>query len=244
MELSVIMPVYNEEKTIKEILRRFGKVDLSPVKSELIIVDDGSTDGTRKKLEKISRKSKELKSFKGLKIIYHQENRGKGAAVRTGLKEATGDYIFVQDADLEYDPRDIPRLLRPVLERKVEVVYGSRLRRWPNLKRDEKSLRFLFHYCGNRFLSLITSIFYGQWLTDMETCYKLFPKKALKGVELGARSFDLEPEITSILLKKGYRILEIPIRTTPRGYEEGKKLRTIKEGSLAFWTLIKYRFFL
>lgn len=240
MKLSIIVPVYNEERTIEEILRRLEKVKLSAVEKEVIIVDDGSTDGTRKKLERSERK---FEKFKRFKITYHAENQGKGAAVRTGLKSATGDYIFIQDADLEYNPQDIPRLLKPIQEGKARVVYGSRLKRWPNLKRDEKRLRFLFHYFGNRFLSLIVSLFYGQWITDMETCYKLFPRKALKGMELKARSFDLEPEITSKLLKKGYRIIEVPIVTEPRGYEAGKKLRAMKEGSMALWTLIKYRFF-
>lgn len=234
MKLSVIVPVYNEKKTIGEILRRLEQVKLD---KEVIVVDDGSIDGTRKKLERLKEK------FKKFKVVYHSQNQGKGAAVRTGLKYVTGDYVVVQDADLEYNPKDIPRLLKPILEGKTKVVYGTRLKRWPNLKRDERTPRFLLHFFGNRFLSLITSLFYGQWITDMETCYKLFPKKALKGIQLKACSFDLEPELTSKLLKRGYRILEVPIVTNPRGYEEGKKLKTIKEGLLALWTLIKYRFF-
>jgi glycosyltransferase involved in cell wall biosynthesis len=237
MKLSIIIPVYNEKKTIKEILRRIMAVKIPGVNKEIIIVDDKSTDGTRKILEKTK------KNHPKFKIIYHSKNQGKGAAVRTGFKYASGDYFLIQDADLEYNPQDIPRLLKPVLEKKARVVYGSRLKRWPNLKKDERKLRFLLHYFGNRFLSLVTSLFYGQWITDMETCYKLFPKKAVRGMQLKARKFDFEPEITSKLLKKGYRILEVPINTEPRGYEEGKKLKTLKDGSIALWTLIKYRFF-
>lgn len=237
MKLSIIIPVYNEKQTIEEILRRLMVVKMMKVEKEIIVVDDKSTDGTREILYKIKKKHPRFK------IIFRSINGGKGVAVRTGLEKATGDYIIIQDADLEYNPRDIPRLLKLVLERKAKVVYGSRLKRWPNLRKDERTPRFLFHYFGNRFLSLITSLFYGQWLTDMETCYKLFPKKAVKGIQLKARSFDFEPEITSKLLKKGYRILEVSIMTEPRGYEEGKKLKTLREGSLALWTLIKYRFF-
>lgn len=237
MKLSIIVPVYNEKKTIEEILRRLVAVKIPEVRGDIIVVDDKSTDGTREILQKIKKKHPRLK------MVFRSRNGGKGAAVRTGLRHATGKYIIIQDADLEYNPQDIPRLLKPIQEGKVAVVYGSRLKRWPNLKRDENKPRFLLHYFGNRFLSLITSLFYGQWITDMETCYKLFPRKALRNVTLKARSFDLEPEITSKLLKKGYRILEVPIVTEPRGYEEGKKLKTIREGSLALWTLIKYRFF-
>lgn len=237
MKLSIIIPVYNEKQTIEEILRRLMVVKMPEVEKEIVIVDDKSTDGTREILYKIKKKHPRFK------IIFRSINGGKGVTVRTGLEKATGDYIIIQDADLEYNPRDIPRLLKLVLERKAKVVYGSRLKRWPNLKRDERKLRFLLHFFGNRFLSFITSLFYGQWITDMETCYKLFPRTALENIQLKAHSFDLEPELTSKLLKNGYRILEVPIVTNPRGYEEGKKLKTIREGSLAFWTLIKYRFF-
>ncbi len=237
MKLSIIIPVFNEKKTIKEILKQVIAIKIPQVVKEIVVVDDKSTDGTREILEKIKKEQTQLR------VICHSQNQGKGAAVRTGMKQAKGDYILIQDADLEYNPQDIPRLLKPILEGKAKVVYGTRLQRWPNLKRDEKRLQFLLHYFGNRFLSLITSLFYGQWLTDMETCYKLFPKKAIQGMQLKARSFEFEPEITSKLLKKGYRIKEIPIVTTPRGYEEGKKLQTLKDGSIALWTLIKYRFF-
>lgn len=237
MKLSIIIPVYNEKKTLKELLRRVKVVKTFRVTRETIVVDDCSTDGTREILRELK------KGRPDLKIIFHRQNQGKGAAVRTGFKHATGDYALIQDADLEYNPQDIPRLLEPIIQGKTEIVYGSRLQRWPNLKRDEKRPRFLLHYFGNRFLSLITSLFYGQWLTDIGTCYKLFPLKLVKKMRFEGQGFDLEPELTSKLLKKGHRILEVPIVSTPRGYEEGKKLNTLRDGLIALKTLIKYRLF-
>ncbi len=234
MKLSIIVPVYNEEKTIVEVLHRLLKEDISPVEKEIIVVDDGSKDKTGEKL-------KQFKD-KGLKIVYHDKNQGKGAAVKTGIKNATGDYIIIQDADLEYHPKFIKLLLEPILQKRAEVVYGTRLDRMPNLKKEESEHLFILHYFGNRFLSLVTSILYGQWLTDMETCYKLFPKKAMQNIRLNARGFELEPEITAKLLKRGYKIKEVPITVVPRGYEEGKKLNTVRDGGKALWSLFKYRF--
>lgn len=231
MKLSIIIPVFNEEKTILQIVEKVKKVDF-PVEREIIIVDDGSTDSTFSKIE--HQKSE-------IKILKHDINRGKGEAVRTGIKNATGDYIVIQDADLEYDPNQIKDLLKPILEKKAEVVYGTRLARFPNLFKEERTARFLLHYFGNRFLSFLTSVLYGQWITDMETCYKLFPKKAVEKMHLRARGFEFEPEITSKLLKADYKIIEIPIETNPRGLDEGKKLNTIKDGTKAFLTLIRYR---
>lgn len=235
MKLSIIIPVYNEEKTILEILERVKRVNF-PVKTEIIVVDDGSTDTTAFRIKNL-----ELR-MKNLKIVRHLKNQGKGAAVKTGIKNATGDYIIIQDADLEYDPNQIKDLLEPVLKKQAKVVYGTRLRRMPNLKGEERTLQFLIHYLGNRFLSLITSALYGQWITDMETCYKLFPKNALNGIKLKARGFEFEPEITAKLSKKGFKIYEVPIFANPRGYDEGKKINTIKDGSKAFFYLFKYRF--
>ncbi len=234
MKLSIIIPVFNEEKTISKVIERVQSLNIAPVTKEIIIIDDGSTDKTAENVKKTN--------LQGIKFLKHRKNMGKGAAVRTGIKRSTGDYIVIQDADLEYDPQDIKRLLDEVLQKRAKVVYGTRLKRFPNFSRDEKRPLFLIHYLGNRFLSLITSILYGQWLTDMETCYKLFPRKAVEGMKLESKRFDFEPEITAKLLKKGYKILEIPITTTPRGYEEGKKLHAIKDGTIALWTLIKYRF--
>lgn len=231
MKLSIVIPVYNEEKTILQIIEKVKKVNF-PVDTEIIIVDDGSTDSTREQLKKI----------KGAKVILHEKNQGKGAAVITGIRKSTGHYIIIQDADLEYDPNQIKDLLQPILEKKAKVVYGTRLKRLPDLSKEERTAQFLIHYFGNRFLSLVTSVLYQQWITDMETCYKLFPKEALDGVKLNARGFEFEPEITAKLLKKGFKILEIPISANPRGYDEGKKINTVKDGIRAFTTLIKYRF--
>jgi len=175
-------------------------------------------------------------------LIKHDSNQGKGAAIRSGLNHATGDYTIIQDADLEYDPADIASLLTPIIEKKTEVVYGTRLRRLPNFKRDERTIRFFIHYIGNKMLSIITSVFYGQWITDMETGYKLIPTKVMKTLKLNSTGFEMEPEITAKLLKKRYRIYEVSISTNPRGYKEGKKLNTVKDGFRALWALIKYRF--
>jgi len=231
MKLSIIVPVYNEEKTILEILKRLEEISIPKVIKEVIVVDDGSTDSTRAK----------LKTVKKIKIIFHKQNKGKGAAVKTGIKEAKGDYIIIQDADLEYDPRSIKNLTAQISS-KNSVIYGTRLNRMPHLDKEEKKHLFILHYFGNRFLSLVTSILYGQWLTDMETCYKLFPKVAVEKMKIKARGFEFEPEITSKLLKLGYKIKEVPIVATPRGYDEGKKLNTVRDGTKALWYLIKYRF--
>ena len=236
MKLSIIVPVFNEEKTIEKILEKLVSLNIDAVQKEIVVVNDASTDTTA---SVISNFKFPISNFKSIK---HKKNLGKGSAISTGIKNSTGDYIIIQDADLEYDPLQMKDLVRPIIEGKAKVVYGTRLNRLPNLKRDEKNPLFLLHYLGNRFLSLITSALYGQWITDMETCYKLFPKKVVLGMKLSAKRFDFEPEITAKLLKKGYKILEVPITTRPRGYDEGKKLNTIKDGSIAFWTLLKYRF--
>lgn len=236
MKLSIIIPVFNEEKTVAEVIKRIDNLKISNVDIETIIVDDGSSD---KSVEKI--KKQIVKSRNKIKFFQHKKNAGKGAAVKTGINKATGDYIIIQDADLEYNPQQIPSLLKNIKDRD-DVIYGTRLNRLPNFKKEESRPRFVMHYFGNRFLSLLTSILYGQWITDMETCYKLFPRSAVKDVNFKSKRFDFEPEITAKLLKKGFKIKEVPIRTTPRGYEEGKKLNTVRDGTIALWSLIKYRF--
>lgn len=236
MKLSIIIPVFNEEKTIDEVLGRVLSLRIAGVTKEVIVVDDGSTDATASEIKNSKSKIKNFKFYR------HKKNLGKGAAVKTGIENSTGDYIVIQDADLEYDPHDLKKLLAYVIEKKSKVVYGTRLKRLPNFSRDERRPLFLIHYLGNRFLSLLTSVLYGQWLTDMETCYKLFPRKAVSGMKLKSKRFDFEPEITSKLLKRRYKILEVPITTNPRGYEEGKKLHAVKDGTIALWTLFKYRF--
>lgn len=226
MKLSVIIPVYNEKDTIKEVLRRVRQVDLGDIEKEIVVVDDGSTDGTREIL------SMEKDSI--TQVILHPQNRGKGAAVRTGLAHVTGDIVVIQDADLEYDPEDFPRMLEPILKGKAEVVYGSRF------TGPHKNMLF-WHYIGNRFLAFVTGILYDTTLTDMETCYKMFKRSVLDGIQLKSNKFDIEPEITAKILKKGIRIYEVPISYAGREYSEGKKI-TWKDGIPALWALIKYRF--
>lgn len=230
MKLSIIIPVYNEEKTIYALIDKVKLLKIPQVEIEIVVVDDGSTDNTVKKI-----------STKGINLIKHKINQGKGAAVKTGINASTGDYVIIQDADLEYDPKQIKVLMEPILSGKAKVVYGTRLNRMPHFNNEERKLRFVIHYFGNRLLSAITSLLYGSWITDMETCYKLFPLKAVKKFNLNAKRFDFEPEITAKLLKSGYKILEVPIITKPRDYSEGKKLRTFHDGSIALYTLIKYR---
>jgi dolichol-phosphate mannosyltransferase len=232
MKLSIIIPVFNEKKTILQVVDKVMKAKIPDFEKEIVIVDDGSTDGTIDELKKING---------DVKIIYHEKNQGKGAAVKTGIKNAKGDYIIIQDADLEYNPEQIKLLTEKIIGDGAKVVYGTRLNRMPHLDKEESEHLFIIHYLGNRFLSLITSLLYGQWITDMETCYKLFPRDAVAEMRLDARGFEFEPEITAKLLKKGYRILEVPISTKPRGYEEGKKLNTVRDGAKALWSLIKYR---
>lgn len=242
-KLSVIIPVYNEEKTVGKLLKKLFSAKLPVEKIEYIIVDDGSIDASVAVISKIlSSHSGKRSASRMTFLIKHKRNMGKGAAVKTALQKAKGDYVIIQDADLEYDPKDIAKLLKPIHNGEAQVVYGTRLKRLPNFKRDERTPRFLLQYVGNKFLSLTTSVLYGYWITDMECCYKLFPRVALKNIELRARSFDFEPEITAKLLKLKYKIVEIPISTNPRGYEEGKKLRPLRDGTQALLTLLKYRF--
>ncbi len=227
-KLSIIIPVYNEESTLDEILDRVLEVDLSALgfEKELVVVDDASTDGSWEILEK---RRDTIPS-----TVRHSVNQGKGAAIRTGLEKATGDYILIQDADLEYDPMDYQKLLDPVVRGKAEVVYGSRFT-------GERRNMFLHHWIGNRFLTLVTNVLYGTTLSDMETCYKLFSRNSLENIRIRSDRFNFEPEITAKILKKKIRIYEVPISYTGREYEEGKKI-TWRDGFAALWAIVKYRF--
>ena len=223
--LSVIVPVYNERVTVAEVIRRIRAVDV-PVDVEVIVVDDGSSDGTDKVLTALGDST--------VRVLTHTVNKGKGAAIRTGMAAARGDLLLVQDADLEYDPEDWPRLLEPILRGKAQVVYGSRFT-------GERKNMLPLHWIGNRFLSLVTNILYSSTMSDMETCYKLFDRQVLEGITINASRFEFEPEITAKLLRRGIRIYEVPISYTGREFEEGKKI-TWRDGFIALWTLVKYRF--
>lgn len=226
--LSIIIPVYNEESTLNEILDMVLNVDLSGVgfKKELVVVDDASTD---RSWDLLAERESEFAS-----LARHEINMGKGAAIRTALKSVSGDYVLIQDADLEYDPDEYVRLLRPVVKGKAEVVYGSRFT-------GERRNMFLHHWVGNRLLTLLTNLLYNSTLSDMETCYKLFSRESLKDLTIRSNRFNFEPEITAKILKKGIRIYEIPISYTGREYDEGKKI-TWRDGFSALIALIKFRF--
>ena len=226
-KLSVIVPVYNERNTVVEVLRRMRAVELPDgIDREIIVVDDGSDDGTRDVLNQLRDST--------VRILSHPGNRGKGAAVRTGIDVASGDYVLIQDADLEYDPEDWPKLIAPVIRGRAQVVYGSRF------TGERRNMLFL-HWIGNRMLSFVTNVLYNTTLSDMETCYKLVDRELLCSLGLRANRFDLEPEITAKILKRRIRIYEVPISYTGREFDEGKKI-TWRDGFAALWTLAKYRF--
>jgi glycosyltransferase involved in cell wall biosynthesis len=222
--LSVVMPVYNERTTIDEIIRRVLAV---PIRTELIVVDDGSKDGTRDILAELAR---ELP----FRLILQPQNAGKGAALRRGFQEVTGDLVIIQDADLEYSPEEFPSLIELICEGRADVVYGSRF-----LGRHRV---FLFtHYVGNRLLTLLTNVLYNTMLTDMETCYKVMRTEVLRSMTLESNGFGIEPEMTAKIFKRQYRVYEVPITYDGRNYDEGKKI-TWRDGFVALWVLIKYRF--
>lgn len=226
-KLSVIVPVFNERNTLVEIVRRMRLVELPEnIETEIIVVDDGSDDGTRDVLRQLGDST--------VRIVMHDTNRGKGAAVRTGFEHATGEYVLVQDADLEYDPEDWPKLLQPVIKGRARVVYGSRF------TGERRNMPFS-HLLGNKFLSLTTNVLYNTTLSDMETGYKLIDRQLLRQIELRSDRFDFEPEITAKLLKQGVRIYEVPISYTGRETDEGKKI-TWRDGVSALRALVKYRF--
>lgn len=222
-KLSIIIPVYNEKDTIRDILERVKAVD---IEKEIILVDDFSTDGSREILKGLA--------ANGERVFFHERNMGKGAALRTGFAHVTGDYCIVQDADLEYDPEDYHKLIAPVLKGKAEVVYGSRFT-------GEHRNMFFHHWMGNKFLTLVTNLLYNTTISDMETCYKLFRSDIIKSVKIRSNRFNFEPEITAKVLKKGFRIYEVPISYAGREFSEGKKI-TWRDGFSALWTLFKYRF--
>jgi glycosyltransferase involved in cell wall biosynthesis len=222
--LSVVMPVYNERATIEEIIGRVLRV---PIRTQLIVVDDGSKDGTRDILTA-------LQARHAFTLIFQDKNQGKGAAIRRGFAEATGDIVVIQDADLEYSPEEYPQLIELICQGRADVVYGSRF-----LGRHRV---FLFtHYLGNRLLTTITNVLYNTMLSDMETCYKVMRLEVLKSMTLHSDSFGIEPELTAKIFKRGYRVYEVPITYDGRGYDEGKKI-TWRDGLVALWVLLKYRF--
>jgi glycosyltransferase involved in cell wall biosynthesis len=226
MKLSVIIPVYNEKNTIEEIISRVKQV--ADIEKEIIIVDDASKDGTIDILKRLGQEQPDLR------IFYKPINRGKGDTLKVGFQHSIGDYVIVQDADLEYDPHDYSILLRALNEYNADVVYGSR---FSGNYEDMSSL----HYFGNKLLTLITNLFFGVMLTDMETCYKLIPGDFVRKIDIKSPRFDFEPEITAKILKAGLKIKEVPINYKGRTHSEGKKI-TWKDGITALYTLIKYRF--
>ncbi len=242
MKLSIIVPVYNEVDTVAEILRRVRAVDLTvsigfgpqngaqvKLGRQVVVVDDGSTDGTRAVL-------RALENEPDVDAVLHEQNRGKGAAVRTGLEHAVGDIMLIQDADLEYDPREYTSLLQPILEGRSQVVYGSRFRGGPT------KAMFFWHMVGNRFLTLVTNVLYDTILSDMETCYKVFTREVAAQLDLRSPGWGFDPEITAQILNLGYRIYEVPISYTGREFEEGKKI-SWRDGLTVLWTLLRYRLF-
>ncbi len=229
MLLSVVMPVYNERTTLFEIIRRVLAAPV-PLEREVVLVDDFSTDGTRELYAELPQR------FPGatIRVFMHEVNRGKGAALRTGFAQARGDLVIVQDSDLEYDPGDYPKLLKPLLDGRADVVYGSRF-----VGGDEHRVLYFWHYVGNRFLTTLSNMFTNLNLTDMETCYKVFRREVLAGMVLRSDRFGIEPELTAKVAKGGWRVYEVGISYSGRSYEEGKKI-TWKDGVRAIYCIIRF----
>jgi glycosyltransferase involved in cell wall biosynthesis len=245
MKLSVVVPVYNERNTLREILRRIQAV---PIPKEIILVDDFSQDGTREILQEIERErasgdaevsseasTSELVAENVVRIFYHERNRGKGAALRTGFAKVTGSIVIVQDADLEYDPAEYPQLIGPIIDGRADVVYGSRF------IGETHRVLFYWHYIGNRLLTTLSNMFTGLNLTDMETCYKVFRREAIDAIAPSLKSdrFGFEPEVTARIAKRGLRVYELPVSYSGRDYSEGKKI-TWRDGFQALWCIIRY----
>lgn len=224
-KITILIPVYNEVNTLIPILEKLESIDFYGLEKEIILIDDFSTDGT-----------KELYKDLKYKVLYHEKNMGKGASLRDGFKEATGDIVTIQDADLEYNPEDLLPLVKAVLDNEADVVYGSRF-----LNVDKSKNFMLTHFLGNKMLTIITNILYKATLTDMETCYKVFKSEYVKHLNIKSNRFDFEPEITAKVLKQGAKLKEIPITYVARGFEDGKKI-SWKDGFAAIFALIKFRF--
>ncbi len=224
MQLSVIIPVYNEAETLDPIVAAVAAV---PVEKEIILVDDGSTDGSREKLQQFENQD-------GIRVLYHERNQGKGAAIRTGVAAAEGDLVIIQDADLEYDPREIPLLMQPILSGRADVVYGSRF-----MGAGPHRVLYFWHYLGNQLITLLSNMLTNLNLTDMETGYKLFRREVIQSITIEESRFGLEPEITAKVAKGHWRIYEIGISYSGRTYEEGKKIGW-KDGLRAIWCVLKY----
>jgi glycosyltransferase involved in cell wall biosynthesis len=230
MKLSIVVPVYNERDTVVRILKAIEEIPLTGIDKEIIIVDDCSNDGTKEILEQAIPRGTHV-------VLHHERNMGKGAALRTGFSAATGDIILIQDADLEYDPREYPKLLKPILEGKADVVYGSRF-----LGGEEKRVLYYWHYVGNKFLTTLSNMFTNINLTDMETCFKVFRRDVVMNISIEENRFGFEPEITSKIAKLKCRIFEVGISYRGRTYAEGKKIHW-KDGVSALRCIIKYNLF-
>ncbi len=228
MRLSIVIPVFNERTTLPALLESVARVSLD---KEILIVDDGSTDGTREYLKDMAQHPGE-----GVRVLFHDRNRGKGAALRTGFREVAGDIVIIQDADLEYDPQDYPALLKPILDGRADVVYGSRFLGGPH------RVLFFWHYVGNKVLTLISNMLTNLNLSDMETCYKVFRSEVIKNLTFTSDGFAIEAEMTVKIARAGYRVYETPISYSGRDFSEGKKI-TWRDAFPTLWALVKHRFF-